>query len=559
MPIKYEYNDIHCPSSLVLTPRLEAVHPACRDILYNRGYKTAEEMEAFLFPSLAESVRACPSFLDTEPALDILEHAIRNKETITVYQDYDVDGCTAGAVAAECLMNLGATVNRYCNERSVDGFGICPNGIENLMSLYPETKVLLTVDNGISGIAGVARAKERGLKVVITDHHEPGETLPAADAVIDPKRRDESEAQYKDNCGAGVIWRIMLELYMRMGVSVYPVMQAVDLAALGTVADVVPLTGMNRAIVQEGLRLMNEGVRPFFRVISELLELKTIDAQYSIAFRIAPMINAVSRMDEDVSLVGKLLLSKDEAFLREGIIHLDDINQERKDETVREAEAAVASLPQGYNEAAIIVRDAGFREGIVGIVAGRLTQEYNRPTIVLTQDKNGNWKGSCRSPEGFQMKEALDKCAKWLVAYGGHARAAGVTVRASDYEAFEKEFIRLANEAYPDRNFTKKVTIDAVFPASAYTEQMVRELRVLEPYGEGFPQPLFGLVADVRDVRFMGAEKQHVKYMDETGLSIIQWNQGEAARSKTRCPRKFVGHPQLNDWNGNISVQFISA
>ena len=188
----------------------------------------SEEMEAFLFPSLAESVRACPSFLDTEPALDILEHAIRNKETITVYQDYDVDGCTAGAVAAECLMNLGATVNRYCNERSVDGFGICPNGIENLMSLYPETKVLLTVDNGISGIAGVARAKERGLKVVITDHHEPGESLPAADAVIDPKRRDEPEAQYKDNCGAGVIWRIMLELYMRMGVSVYPVMQAVD-------------------------------------------------------------------------------------------------------------------------------------------------------------------------------------------------------------------------------------------------------------------------------------------------------------------------------------------
>lgn len=556
---KYQFNNTHCPETLTLTPRLKAVHLACLDILYERGIQTAEAMEKFLFPSLTESIRACPSFLDTEPALEILERAVRNKEPITVYQDYDVDGCTAGAIAVECLTVLGAEVHCYCNERSVDGFGICANGVDNLMAQYPATKVLLTVDNGISGVAGVARAKELGLKVVVTDHHEPGEVLPAADAVIDPKRVDEPDAQYKDNCGAGVIWRIMLELYMRMGVSVEPVMKAVDLAALGTVADVVPLTGQNRAIVQEGLRLMNDGQRPFFRIVSELLELKTIDAQYSVAFRIAPMINAVSRMDEDVSVVGKLLLSEDEEFLREGIIRLDEINQERKDETTREVEVAEAAIPEGFNEAAIIVRDAGFREGIVGITAGRLMQEHNRPVIVLTQDRNGNWKGSCRSPEGFSMKAALDKCAKWLVSYGGHARAAGVTVRASDFETFEKEFTRIANEAYPDRDFTKTVTIDAVFPSSAYTEQMVRELRILEPYGEGFPQPLFGLVANVSDVRYMGAEKQHVKYLDETGLSIVQWNHGEEARARSRPPRKFVGHPQLNDWKGNISVQFISA
>ena len=556
---KYQFNNTHCPETLALTPRLKAVHPACLDILYERGIQTAEAMEEFLFPSLTESIRACPSFLDTEPALEILEHAVRNKEPITVYQDYDVDGCTAGAIAVECLTVLGAEVHRYCNERAVDGFGICANGVDNMMSQYPATKVLLTVDNGISGIAGVARAKELGLKVVVTDHHEPGEALPVADAVIDPKRTDEPDAQYKDNCGAGVIWRIMLELYMRMGVSVEPVMKAVDLAALGTVADVVPLMGQNRAIVQEGLRLMNDGQRPFFRIVSELLELKTIDAQYSVAFRIAPMINAVSRMDEDVSVVGKLLLSEDEELLREGIIRLDEINQERKDETTREAEVAEAAIPEGFNEAAIIVRDAGFREGIVGIVAGRLMQEYNRPVIVLTQDRNGNWKGSCRSPEGFSMKAALDRCAKWLVSYGGHARAAGVTVRASDFEAFEKEFTQIANEAYPGRDFTKTVTIDAVFPSSAYTEQMVRELRILEPYGEGFPQPLFGLVDNVSDVRYMGAEKQHVKYLDETGLSIVQCSHGEEARARSCFPRKFVGHPQLNDWKGNISVQFISA
>ena len=530
----------------------------CLDILYERGLQTAEAMEAFLFPNLMKMVRALPPFLDTNRAVSILKKAVKEKAEVVVYQDYDVDGCTAGAIATECLSSQGVRVHRYCNERNVDGFGICPAGIDNIHEMYPDAKILLTVDNGISGIAGVARAKELGFQVVITDHHEPGEILPAADAVIDPKRVDEPEAQYKDNCGAGVIWRIMLELYSQLGVEVSPVLAALDLAALGTVADVVPLTGMNRAIVQDGLRRMNAGDRPFFRVITQLLELKTIDAQYTVAFRIAPMINAVSRMDEDVSLVGRLLLSNDEAFLREGIITLDEINQKRKNETAREADAAVAAIPEDYNEAGIIVRDASFREGIVGIVAGRLTQAYNRPSIVLTQDKNGNWKGSCRSPEGFQLKEALDKCAKWLVAYGGHARAAGVTVRASDFEAFEKEFIRLANEAFPTKDFSKAVTIDAVFPASTYTESMVRELTILEPYGEGFPQPLFGVVADVQDIRFMGAEKQHVKYMDNTGLSIIQWNQGEKARTRTKCPRKFVGHPQLNEWNGNISVQFIA-
>lgn len=557
--VKYEFHNLHRPESLALTPRLKAVHPACLDILYERGIQTAEAMEKFLFPSLSESIRAYPPFLDTEAALEILEQAVRNGEPIVIYHDYDVDGCTAGAIAAECLTTLGAKTYRYCNERSIDGFGICANGVDNLVSRHPDAKVLLTVDNGISGVAGVARAKELGLKVVVTDHHEPGEALPAADAVIDPKRVDEAETQYKDNCGAGVVWRIMLELYMRMGISVEPVMNAVDLAALGTVADIVPLTGQNRAIVQEGLRLMNEGRRPFFRIVSELLDLKTIDAQYSVAFRIAPMINAVSRMDKDVSIVGKLLLSEDEDFLREGIVQLDEINQERKNETSREVEVAEASIPEGFNEAAIIIRNAGFQEGIVGITAGRLMQEYNRPVIVLTQNRDGNWKGSCRSPQGFSMKEALDKCASCLISYGGHARAAGVTVRADSFDAFEKEFTRLANEAYPERDFTNVVTIDAVFPASAYTEQMVRELRILEPYGEGFPQPLFGLVADITDVRYMGAEKQHVKYLDQTGLSIIQWNHGEAARARSRFPKKFVGHPQLNDWKGDISVQFITA
>lgn len=554
--MKYTYNKIERPA-VPLPARLAAVDPICLDILYSRGIRTPEEMENFLFPSLLKQLKSHPPMVDMDKAVTILKNVVANKYPVTIYHDYDVDGVTAGVTALSGLTQLGVPVNHYCNDRIIGGFGINAAGVDEIMSKYPETKVLLTVDNGIAGNEGVARAKALGLTVIVTDHHEPGSELPAADAVIDHKRLDEPPEQDKNCCGAGVIWKVLLELYIDLGRDVGPVMDLLDIVALGTVADVVPLVGDNRVIVQEGLKRINAGSRPFFRSCMEILEKDYIDAM-TVAFRIAPMINAVSRMGNDASQLVDLFLETKPDQLRAGIIALDEINEARKEETRREADLAkslVGEDPSG----AIIFNHESLHEGIVGIVAGQLKEEFSLPAVVLAKDKDGNWKGSARSPEGFMLKDALDQCAEYLLSYGGHAKAAGLTVRASDLDKFKEKLTRLAVDAAGEKGFETAVPIDAVLPAEDYTEEMVRHLSILEPFGEGFPRPLFGLVvSNITDTRFMGQEEQHVKYHDESGLDVIQWNKGEQAKARKTPPKKFVGFPGLNVFRGTTTVQFIA-
>lgn len=554
--MKYTYNKIERPA-VPLPARLAAVDPICLDILYSRGIRTPEEMENFLFPSLLKQLKSHPPMVDMDKAVTILKNVVANKYPVTIYHDYDVDGVTAGVTALSGLTQLGVPVNHYCNDRIIGGFGINAAGVDEIMSKYPETKVLLTVDNGIAGNEGVARAKALGLTVIVTDHHEPGSELPAADAVIDHKRLDEPPEQDKNCCGAGVVWKLLLELYITLGYDVEPVMELLDIVALGTIADVVPLIGDNRAIVQEGLKRINAGTRPFFQMCLDILEKESIDAM-TVAFRIAPMINAVSRMGGDASKLIGLFLEANATDLRAGIIALDDINEARKEETRRETELAkemVGETPVG----AIVFNHESLQEGIVGIVAGQLKEEFSLPAVVLAKGKDGNWKGSARSPDGFMLKDALDKCAEFLISYGGHAKAAGLTVRAADLDKFKEKFTKLALEAVGDKGFEVAVPIDAVLNARDYTEDMIRHLGILEPFGEGFRQPLFGLITNnITGVRYMGAEEQHVRYQDKSGLQIIQWNKGEQAKARKVPPKKFVGYPGLNVFRGTTTVQFIA-
>lgn len=552
MPKKYAYQEKHCPPEL-LTEKLKTVNPICLDILYGRGICTTEDMEDFLFPSLTRSLRHHPPMLDMDKAVTLLVQAVKQKTPTVVYHDYDVDGITSAAIFIKCMETLGVPVSRHCNDRITGGFGIKAAGVDDLMRQYPDTELLVTVDNGITGFEGVRRAKELGLRVIVTDHHEPDSLLPVADAVVDPKRRDEPNNQYRDNCGAGVIWKVMLALYSELGLDVKSVMNTLDLAALGTVADIVPLSSENRAIVQEGLQVINNGTRPFFRILSEVMKFQTIDSE-TISYQIAPMINAVSRMNGDASSVVKLFLDTDEQILREGVIELDDYNQARRQETAREVELAATALGDEFDKPVVIFKDVSLQEGIVGIVAGQLKEQMGRPALVFAQDKDGNWKGSCRSMDGFNIKEALDQCAEYLIAYGGHAKAAGVTVKADCFPAFQAKMEQLASETVIAEEST---VIDAVLPSDQYTERMVRELSILAPFGEGFQKPVFGLVADIVEMRFMGQEQQHVKYIDRTGLAVIQWGRGEQAKLKKKVPCKFVGYPQLNSWNGTVSVQFV--
>ena len=551
--VKYSFSNKHFPKEM-MTDKLRSVNPICLDILYNRGIENPVEMEAVLFPDLKRSLRECPVLHDMDKAIDILADAVQNRLPIVVYHDYDADGITSAAVFCDCMAHFDIPVYQYSNTRAVDGFGICADGVDRIMEQHPDVKVLVTVDNGISGLTGVTRAKQYGLRVLVTDHHEQGRVLPGADAVVDPKRNDEPEGQYRDSCGAGVIWEIMLALYVRLGMDLSPVRDALDIAALGTISDVVSLAGgKNRAIVHEGLKLMSEGRRPFFRVMKELFRFGEITSEL-VAFQITPKINAVSRMEQDASQVVRLMLSTDETELRTGLSHLDELNIQRRQESDRETELAEQYFADREPGSILIFRDASLKEGIVGIVAGKLKETYGLPSLVFAPDGKGSWKGSCRAPEGFHMKKALDQVSDLLMAYGGHAKAAGVTVPDGNFEAFEADMQKLAAGAEIPEEI---VPIDAVLPSASYTESLCRELSILEPSGEGFPKPVFGLVADITDVRFMGNCRQHVKYLDRTGLSVIQWNMGDRARARRVFPRKFVGSPSLNFWNGTTSVQFI--
>lgn len=553
---KYTLSEAACPRSL-MTPRLIGINSVCLDILYGRGIRTAKEMEEFLFPSLSTRLRKMVPLLDTDKAVRILVKAVKNKIPIVIYHDYDADGITSAAIVKESLEKLGVTVYLYCNNRAIDGFGMCKAGVQALISQYPDAKIVMTVDNGITAVEAVRYAKEQELTVIITDHHEPGSELPAADAVIDNHRKDEPVAQDHNCCGAGVAWKLMLALYMELGHDLTPVMNSLDLVALGTVADVVPLLGDNRAIVYEGLRKINAQERPFFRKVAELLELQSIDST-TIGYRIAPMLNALSRMGYSPTPAVDTLLCTDEQILHGDIVDMDDINQARREETERELELVQASLPEENTLPIILFAHESLKEGIVGIVAGQIVQQYQVPCGIFARSEDGNWKGSLRAPDGFMLKEALDQCAQYMKSYGGHAKAAGATVYSDQFNAFKEELEALAQKAKDEHGFEAVTPIDKVLPANQITVDLVQELKILEPHGEGNPPPLFGLVANITDTRYMGTEQQHVKYQDASGLAVIRWGKSEEARQKATPPKKFVGHPQLNSYKGNLQVQFVA-
>ena len=527
------------------TGKLAHIDPICLDILWRRGYRTPEAVSTLLWPSFGAFVNA-PALLDMDKAAHVI-----------VYQDYDADGCCACAIAVECLRELGIRTDYYCNDRAVDGFGLCINGVDNILRLYPDADLILTVDNGVVALDATAYAKSKGLQVIITDHHEPGDTLPKADAVVDAKRRDETAA-FRDYCGAGVAMKLMLVLYGLLKRDPSPVLMTADIAALATVADVVPLLGDNRAIVQEGLRLITEGVRPAFRAVNRIMQPKTINAQSTLAFTYAPMLNSLSRMGESPALAVELLLSGDDDEAGGMVLQLKALNEERKEKTDTQRQLAESMVDPDHLPPAIVLYHPDFSEGLVGIIAGRLKEQFGRPTVVFADSNAGEIKGSCRSCGGINIKEALDAVAPHILRYGGHKMAAGLSIGKAKLNEFTDALCQVVEPMLD--GVTSTVPIDAVVDAGQLTPDLITELRILEPYGEGFREPLFGLTANCDSVRYMGAEEQHVKLLDkEHGLAIIKWGAGEEYKRKTKLPSKFVGHPSLNEWQGSVSVQFIVA
>lgn len=569
---KYTFEDIEVPASM-LTGRLAHVSPLALKILYKRGYQSREALEDALFGKLNQTL-FMTEMQGTKEALPLLADAIKNKTQIVVYQDYDVDGCAAGAVCLETIRALGGDIQCYVNDREVDGYGIRKHGIDRIGQLYPAAKVILTVDNGITAHDEVTYAKEKGYTIIVTDHHSPGNTLPEADAVIDPKCEDEFYP-FHELCGTAVAFKLMLALYQYLERDTAPVLNTIDLVGFATVADIVPLIGENRDFVREALRMMNNGTRPAFQMMQKMAGVNGINAQRTIAYIFAPMVNALSRMGEDPYIATNMLISQDAAFLRESVEFMMKINNERKQQTDDQARIAKEILMQEMENIygrqteaeflqnlppAIVIKSDEFTEGIIGIVAGRLKNEFYRPVVVLAPSGDGILKASCRSIDGFHLKNNLDKLSDLLMVYGGHAKAAGLSISENNLTEFKQRFLALA-ETIDEEKRKEIVELDAVLTMAQATIKQIQDLRILEPYGEAFPPPIFGLKFSYDAVRYMGAEDVHVKYWNrQHNLSVIEWHGGEAERKRAAQKKrrtKVIGTLSINEYQGNLSPQFI--
>lgn len=423
---------------------------------------------------------------DMQKAVDRINEAIFDYERICVFGDYDADGVTSTALLYSYLETQGANVTYLLPHREKDGYGLSKGVIDTMKSL--DTQLIITVDNGIAAVDEAQYIKELGMDLIITDHHLPGDVLPEAIAVVDPHRED-SPCPFEDYCGVGVAFKLCCALE---GNEQPVIDDYIDLVAIGTVADLVPLVGENRKLVQLGLVSINRYPRPGVEAILEVAGLrdKTI-LSTNIAFGIAPRINAAGRMDT-AELALDVLLSESEEDAADLAEKLNQKNAERheaEDNIFQEAITFLKEHPEQAHQPVIIVCGEQWHEGVLGIVASKLVSRYLKPAIVLTK-KDSIAKGSCRSIEGFHIHHALSACKEHLVTFGGHELAAGLTVSLDHFADF---FEAMQQYAYLQPSVYPTTKIDCKLNPASISLDLLASIELLEPFGSNNPSPIFGL------------------------------------------------------------------
>lgn len=453
-----------------------------------RGLDDAAHLREFL----GEGEPLSDPFLlkDMDKAAARITRAVDNMEKIAVYGDYDADGVTSTAMLYSYLETRGADVIFYIPQREGEGYGMNIGAVEYLKE--QGVSLIVTVDNGISSVQEVARANELGIDVVVTDHHRPQEILPDAVAVVDAYRPDDT-SPYKHFSGVGIAFKLLMALEDGAG-DVEDLLEAYsDLAAIGTIGDIVPLTGENRTLIRAGLERLSQSDRPGVQALLENAGIagKTLTST-NVAFTLVPRINATGRMGAPERAV-RLLISgyEEEAEVLSEEICAD--NEERRRVEAEIAEAAFADIEaKGYMKDRVVVVDGeNWHHGVIGIVASRVTERCGKPCMIISRGET-EAKGSGRSIEGFSLFEAICACGDLLIKFGGHPMAAGITLKPENIEAFRKRINQYAAEHFPQMP-TQTVTLDCKLNPAALSVSMAQSLTQLEPFGNGNPQPVFGL------------------------------------------------------------------
>lgn len=453
-----------------------------------RGLDDAAHLREFL----GEGEPLSDPFLlkDMDKAAARITRAVDNMEKIAVYGDYDADGVTSTAMLYSYLETRGADVIFYIPQREGEGYGMNIGAVEYLKE--QGVSLIVTVDNGISSVQEVARANELGIDVVVTDHHRPQEILPDAVAVVDAYRPDDT-SPYKHFSGVGIAFKLLMALEDGAG-DVEDLLEAYsDLAAIGTIGDIVPLTGENRTLIRAGLERLSQSDRPGVQALLENAGIAgKVLTSTNVAFTLVPRINATGRMGAPERAV-RLLISgyEEEAEVLSEEICAD--NEERRRVEAEIAEAAFADIEaKGYMKDRVVVVDGeNWHHGVIGIVASRVTERCGKPCMIISRGET-EAKGSGRSIEGFSLFEAICACGDLLIKFGGHPMAAGITLKPENIEAFRKRINQYAAEHFPQMP-TQTVTLDCKLNPAALSVSMAQSLTQLEPFGNGNPQPVFGL------------------------------------------------------------------
>ncbi len=550
------------------------INPVTARILRNRDIYEDKDIELFLRGGLDELYDAA-LLPDIDRASALILSAIDSNKSIRIVGDYDIDGVCAVTILLQGLRELGARVDARIPDRINDGYGINHRIVDE--AVRDGISMILTCDNGIAAIDELAAAKQAGLTVVVTDHHsirkdESGEELlPPADAIVDVKCAG-SRYPTEEICGAVIAWKLIGSLYTRRGYPERAWLRYIDLAAIATVGDIMPLIGENRIIVKEGLKVLNGALRPDgsgekksaclgLRALISALELcdKDIGA-YHIGFVIGPCINAGGRLETaDTAL--KLFMTEDEEEAARLAIHLRELNEERKAMTEAGVRDGLELIGEKYAEdKVLVVYIPDLHESLAGIVAGRIKEAYYRPTIVVTDAKDG-LKGSGRSIEGYDMFDGLCKAAEYMTKFGGHRLAAGLSLQADKLDAFRRRLNEDA--ALTEEELTQKVWIDAAMPIGYADERLVRELESLAPFGKDFEKPAFAAKnLHITETRVLGRQGNvlRLRLRDERGVYAdgIMFND-DAARIEIELRKaesiSILYYPRINEYAGRKSIQ----
>ena len=522
-------------------------------LLVNREITTEEKITKFLNPKRSDFYNPF-GMPDMEKAINRILKAIDNNEKIIIYGDYDVDGITSVAVLKSFLEERGLDIGVYIPNRLNEGYGLNKDAVKNISE--NGYKLMITVDCGITAIEEVEYAKSLGIETIITDHHEPIEDLPNAVAVVDAKRKD-NKYECRNLAGVGVVFKFIQALSIKMGLDEKEYLKYLDIVCVGTISDIVPLTDENRVIVKLGLKLVEQTRNLGLKEILQSCGYSKINST-TISFGVAPRINACGRMGHQEEALN-LLLSKNPEKVKELSLKLNEYNKTRQDIEKNIFQEAVDKIEKNNltKNSTLVVYGNNWHHGVIGIVSSKITELYFKPSILLSEEE-GEYKGSGRSINGFDLHEALMQCSQSIKKFGGHAMAVGITIEKDKIEEFEEVFEKIAKEKNVDK-IIPIINVDAEIKLDEINKEMVDSLKELEPYGEANKMPVFVFKnLKIESIRALtnGKNLKLTVKDNKNIVNAIGFNLGELAESyKIGDKVDIVGNLEINSFNGIESIQ----